>query len=338
VTDVQRPSTSEPEGPAPAAPPEPRQAPEITFAGGDEPRAPWVDDAEEDVAPLLDPYLHAPKPPAPQANASALAASALIAALLLGPLGAILAIVFGWYARQRIELRDPGPGGQREGRVIANLAIVLGVVLTMAWGGALSYVAWTRLYRPEPMAAAAAPAVPPEPFAAPRTPAPTPKRAAPAPSAPQHTKVQHEGQITVVDVGVETPSLAEELARQRAEASTSGETVLMMTTSGDCAPCRGVEASLRDPLMQSALGHVRLVRVDLYAFHEDLDALKMPHDRYPGFFLLALDLSPRDGIDGGEWGDDVAANIAPVLGAFMRGKYAQRKEAWKPVAGSGMSL
>ena len=90
-------------------------------------------------------------------------------------------------------------------------------------------------------------------------------------------------------------------------------------------------------LATSVLG-VRLVRVDLYAFGEDLEALKIPHDRYPGFFLLALDLQPRDGIDGGEWGDDIAPNIAPVLGAFVRGKFTQRKEPWKPVAGSGMSL
>ena len=324
VTDAQRPSTPEPEGPAP----------EITFAGGDEPRSPWADDAGEAAPPLLDPYLHAPMPTAPQANASALAASALLAALLLGPVGAIFAIVFGWYARQRIERA----GGHREGHVVATLAVALGVVLTMAWGGALSYVVWTRRYHAEPLAAAPVPAAPPEPFAAPRAAAPKPRRAEPSLSAPQHTKVRREGQITVVDVGVETPSLAEELERQRAEASADGEAVLLMTTAGECAPCRGVDASLRDPLMQTALAHVRLVRVDLYVFHEDLDTLKIPHERFPGFFLLALDLLPRDGIDGGEWGDDVAPNIAPVLGAFVRGKYAQRKEAWKPVTGSGTSI
>jgi hypothetical protein len=339
VTDAESPSTPEPERPVPSAPLEPRRAPEISlgggFAGGDEPRSPWLTDRDEDSAPLLDPYLHAAAP-APQADGSSLAASALLAALLLGPVGAILAIVFGWYARQQIERA----GGRRSGHVLATLAMVLGVALTMVWGGALSYLAWTRRYSAEAMAAGVPTpvVVPPEPFAAPRTAPPVQRRREPVLSAPQHTKVQREGQMTVVDVGVETPSLAEELARQRAEASADGETVLVMTTAGDCAPCRGVDSSLRDPLMQTALAHVRLVRVDLYVFGEDLEALKMPHDHFPGFFLLALDLLPRDGIDGGEWGDDIAPNIAPVLGAFVRGKYAQRKEAWKPVTGSGMSL
>jgi hypothetical protein len=338
VTDAQSPSTPEPERPAPSAPPEPPRAPEISlaggFAGGDEPRPPWLTEGGEEAPPLLDPYLHAP-PPAPQGDGSSLAASALLAALLLGPVGAILAIVFGWYARQQ----TARAGGRREGHVVATLAMVLGVALTMTWGGALSYLAWTRHNRAEPVAAAGVPALVTLPPVAPPRAAPSaPRRREPVLSAPQHTKVERAGQITVVDVGVETPSLSEELARQRAEASADGETVLVMTTSGDCAPCRGVDASLRDPLMQTALAHVRLVRVDLYVFNEDLDALKMPHDHYPGFFLLSLDLLPRDGIDGGEWGDDIAPNIAPVLGAFMRGKLAQRKEAWKPVTGSGMSL
>jgi hypothetical protein len=90
--------------------------------------------------------------------------------------------------------------------------------------------------------------------------------------------------------------------------------------------------------MQTALAGVRLVRVDGILFHEDLDALRVPHDDIPGFFLLAPDLTPRDGIDGGEWGDDIAPNIAPVLGAFVRGKYAVRRSPWTPLPPSGVSL
>ncbi len=332
MTDAPRPSTSEPEPPA-----DPRQAPEVTFAGGDDPR-PWAEvpgpRSDDDAPPLLDPYFHPPPPSTAISDTTTLARNA-VRVLLLGPVGAILGIVFGWDALQRIERE----GGRRSDRVAAILAMALGGLLTMVWGGALSYLAWTHFYRAEPVAAAAPPpVVPPEPFAAPRTPPPRPRPADPVPSSPQHTKLQREGQITVVDVGVETPSLKEELARQRADASAEGETVLVMTTAADCAPCRGLDSSLRDPLMQSALAHVRLVRVDLYVFHEDLDTLKIPHERFPGFFLLAPDLLPRDGIDGGEWGDDIAANIAPVLGPFLRGKYTQRKEPWKPVTGSGVAL
>jgi len=116
------------------------------------------------------------------------------------------------------------------------------------------------------------------------------------------------------------------------------ETVLVMTTGAGCAPCRSVEQALSDPLMQSALSAVRLVRVDSELFHEDLVALRIPHDRLPGFFLLSPDLTPRDGIDGGEWDDDIPANVAPVLGAFVRGKLTDRRARWRPVPASGVSL
>jgi hypothetical protein len=296
-----------------------------------------TDDPDPDPPPLDDPYVLASPPPA-RAGVSPLATTSVFAALFLGPLGSILAIVFGWYARREITQR----GARRAGYGWATAGLTLGVVLTMFWGGLLSYLASSWRYHalsptPEPVAVAPAGATDPPP----RAPAPAPPPSAspePGPSAPKVTKVHRQGQITVVDVGVSTAALSEELARQRAEASSAGETMLVMTTAGRCDPCRGVDRSLADPLMQTALSRVRLVRVDLELFHEDLDALKIPHRRFPGFFLLALDLTPKDGIDGGEWDDDIAVNIAPVLGAFVRGKYPTRREAWRPVPGSGMRL
>jgi hypothetical protein len=287
----------------------------------------------------------APKPPAPRASLSPLALSSVLAALLLGPVGAILAILFGWYARHEIERA----GGRRAGYALATMGVVLGMILTPAWGGLLSYLVWTGTYRRDP-----ASGTDPEPPAAdppaslmtppsPSTPAPqaSPNLGLPRSlpmAAPAHTHVEHEGQITVVDLGRATSSLSDELARQRAQAAITGETMVVMTLHWGCAPCSGVDQALRDPLMQTALARVRLVRVDVETFREDLDALRIPSERLPGFFLLAIDLSPRDGIDGGEWNADVAPNMAPVLGAFVRGKYAERRERWRPVPGSGMAL
>ena len=64
----------------------------------------------------------------------------------------------------------------------------------------------------------------------------------------------------------------------------------------------------------------------------------MPIKAIPGFFLLSPDLSPKDAINGGEWDDDIPPNIAPVLGAFMRGKYAKRREGWHASPSSGIRL
>jgi hypothetical protein len=287
--------------------------------------------APEPEEPLLDPYLL--PPPAPPAGLSRLALSALVAAFL-GPVGAILAIVFGHYARREIERS----GQRRHGYALATTGMVLGVVLTMLWGGMLSYLAWTVRYRvdpagEEPGVAAPEPKAPPEP---------QPPHVGPPPEvgpfAPRYTKVNRIGGLTVTDLGSSSVSLGEELAKQRAEASTAGETMLVMTTANRCDPCRGVDLALGDARMQSALARVRLVRVDVHVFHEDLEQLKIPDDAIPGFFLLAPDLTPRDGVNGGEWDDDVPVNIAPVLGPFLRGQYAQRRIPWHPVPSSGMTL
>lgn len=297
--------------------------------------------ADDALPPLDDPYLRAPAPP--RATLSSLALGS-VGALLLGPVGAIAAIVFGWAALRDIERS----AGRRRGEGIARLGLGLGVVLTCAWGGVLALVVGGGA-RPEAAAAASLPApVRPavtaeerEPPAAPSatgSPSPAPKVTTPAIAAPKQTRAAVEGAITVVDVGVAVTSLAEELAKQRAEAAQAGQTLVVMTTAAQCDPCRGVDASLRDPLLQTALARVRLVRVDIPAFHEELEGLRVPHERFPGFFLLGPDLSPRDGIDGGEWDDDVARNIAPVLGAFVRGKYATRREAWKALPGTGVQL
>jgi hypothetical protein len=263
--------------------------------------------------------------------------SALLSALLLGPVGAILAILFGWYARREIERS----AGRRSGYALATLGMALGLVLTPAWGGAMSYLAWTRTLHAHPVAGPDPGPPRPDPTAPSPPPASaTPPTASPGTQlfAPPRTRVEREGRITVVDLGRATPSLSDELARQRAGAAAAGDTVVVMTTAWRCDPCRGVDRALGDPLMQTALARVRLVRVDADAFQEDLAALRIPHSQVPGFFLLAPDLTPRDGIDGGEWDDDLAANMAPVLGAFVRGKYAERRQSWRPVPASGMAL
>jgi Domain of unknown function (DUF4190) len=314
------------------------------------PEAPSPPDAD-DLPYLPDPYYVAPPPsppappparpaPSPRAGLSKLALSSLLSAVLLGPVGAILAILFGWYARREIERA----GTRRSGYELATVGLVLGSLLTPVWGGVLSYLAWMRVYRTPPASIAdARPA--PSPIAVPPGrvpqgpvgPVPLAPNAA-APTVPRRTHVAREGGITVVDLGTATASLSEELARQRAEAAASGETVVVMTTAGRCDPCRGVDRALPDPRMQTALHKVRLLRVDVEIFQEDLEALRMPADRIPGFFLPAPDLTPRDGIDGGEWDEDIAANIARVLGPFVRGKYLERREPWRPVPGSGVTL
>jgi hypothetical protein len=143
------------------------------------------------------------------------------------------------------------------------------------------------------------------------------------------------GNITVVDVALGVASLPSELRQQHTEALLHGERLVLQTATTGCVPCQGVASSLSDPRMQNALDHVRLVRVDSSSFEEDLEELQIPAHPVPGFFLLDSDLKVTDGINGGEWEDDVAVNIAPVLGPFLRGNYPKRRSPWKKLPRPG---
>jgi hypothetical protein len=81
--------------------------------------------------------------------------------------------------------------------------------------------------------------------------------------------------------------------------------------------------------MQEALSGAHVVRVDLENYSTDLQRQGIPTQFAPGFALLSTDNRPVDYIHGGEWDEDLAANIAPVLGHFVRGAHFQRRHPWE---------
>ncbi len=306
-------------------------------------RRPTLFDVDPGAPRLVDPFLEqriAPPPKPPISRA------ALVAALLpfvLGPIGALAAMPVALAGR-----RHTAPGGLR-GRWLANLGLAAGVLGSLAWlivavGVVVLDLQDRKLAalradagRPEvaePREVESPPSAPPAADASSSPLGPRPfaqKRLPPDGTVPRTTREAQIGTLTVVDIGVDEPSLRAALEVQRAKARAEGEEIMVMTVASSCVPCEGVHASLGDERMQVALEKIRLVRVDLEVFRDDLSGLKMQAQRYPGYFLLTDDLSPRDAIDGGEWGEDIAENIAPVLGPFARGRYRDRKHEWRGV-------
>lgn len=269
-------------------------------------------------------------------SSSPLIVTAIVAPLLGGPVGSVAAIVFGWAARHEpLEVTSP------RRRHLALFGMCLGLVFTFVWAAVMAYVAISlerglRMSRDDAAVESEQSA---NTAAVPTTPGVSESKSdEPLPPISKVTTVRREGAVTVVDIGSLVSSLSTELAKERAEAWRVGDVTVVMTTRPGCEPCQRFTEALSDPLMQTALSHVRLVRIDVEVFDEDLPSLKIPTDKLPGFYLLAPDLYPRDGIDGGEWGPDVASNMAPVLGAFVRGKYATRKRSWQPVSDNRIQL
>jgi hypothetical protein len=253
-----------------------------------------------------------------------------------GPILGVIAVVLGILGWRQITKA----GGLMRGRVTAAMGIASGFLSIAFFVAEVAlYLALTRGPKTASNGAPADKSQDPATGVSPSNneedPAAGTTGLTPADPPSTTSTVTTVGNITVVDVALGVASLSNELRQQHAEATAHGERLLLETTSPACAPCQGVATALSDPRMQTALDHVRLVRVDRDPFEEDLAELEIPSRPFPGFFLLDSDLRVTDGINGGEWDDDVAINIAPVLGPFVRGGYAKRRSPWKKLPRPG---
>lgn len=291
---------------------------------------------------LADPYIGKPPPPPPKPPLAPAALTAFLLSWL--PVASIASIPIGV-----VGLRQTRSRGVR-GRGLAIAALALGTLTTIAYGAAgvwagVSYVDGERrvahseeVRRERRVRERTAEEDPGQ-----TTQAPLVERVVPRPdtpkdgTVPKETLTKNRGKVTVVEIGTNEKSLRDALLREINTAKVDRKQVLVMISGAGCKPCAGVLESLDDAPMQEALAATRLVIVD-EVFSDDLDALKIPHQAYPSFALLASDATPRDAIDGGEWGADIATNIAPVLGPFVRGEYKTRKRSWKPAPGGGIFL
>lgn len=240
-------------------------------------------------------------------------------------IGGVLAIVLGITARTEIARS----AGRETGNAAAISGIVLGAlniascVIGIAVG--IAYVA-----RPAPApAAVAAPALP-----VPAAPAPSarpPRRAQPGNATREQTRREGVlGSVRVVDAAAGSgKSLRRVLESEQRAASLAGERLVVYVAGPNCLPCNGVMLSLSDARLQRALGRARLLRVDASEFGADLVALGVPAETVPGFALLGPGQRVVDYIDGGEWDADIPENIAPVLGAFVSGKYRTRRRSFQ---------
>ncbi|MCL2450977.1 MAG: hypothetical protein FWD17_18690, partial [Polyangiaceae bacterium] len=122
--------------------------------------------------------------------------------------------------------------------------------------------------------------------------------------------------------------LAVQLAKAVAAAEAAGESVLVETTAPECEACAEIETAMLDPQAREALARVRIVGVDVGEFHSELGRLRMDETTAPWFYLLDTHGEPRDAISADEWDDNDAAQIAPVLRAFVRGRLQSRRHSW----------
>lgn len=269
------------------------------------------------------------QPPGPlkvSGTASLALASGVLSFVCLWGLGGVLAIVIGWIAHSEIERSQ----GRLSGKGLASAGIGLGIanlVTSMVGIGILFALA----LRPDAPSTVTGPAVP-----GPMAPAPILPPVAPLPAAPPSveelaplpTLPPQVGKIAIVEAEEDSGPLERQLLTQLAESAKAGEHVMLWTVTPGCEPCAAVGRALPDARMQRALKGVRIVRADATSFAPELRRLGVPIDLFPGFTLLDARAQPTDHINGGEWGDDIPANIAPVLDKFVRRTLKARRYQW----------
>lgn len=154
-------------------------------------------------------------------------------------------------------------------------------------------------------------------------------KAPPTPQTWRETRTETVGAIKIVDLGGDEPTLRGALQTQMKAAKADNKEVLVLVMADNCDPCKKLKEALSDPTMQDALSPVVVVRVNALVFERELMDMNFRTAERPGLYLLSSDGTPRDGITGAEWDEDIPANMAPVLKSFVRGKYKNRRHKFQ---------
>jgi hypothetical protein len=286
----------------------------------------------EPGTPLPDPFVARANDPArTSGNAIASVVLSLLGFVCLPAIGGLLGVTLGVAAKSEINHSQ----GRIAGQALATTGIALGALnLIVTVLGVAGLVSWldTLDASSGPTVAPIATASPPFVAPAPSTKRPAATRAGAKSGASSREGgivVTRIGGVTLVDVDRDVDSLKNELDRQATAARTDGQKLLLWLVTPDCRPCNGVAAALPEATMQEALAGMRLVRLDVRDFGVELAFIGAPTQKIPGFVLVGSDLRATDYVHGGEWDDDIAKNIAPVLGKFVRGTYITRREPWR---------
>jgi hypothetical protein len=244
----------------------------------------------------------------------------------IGGVGAVILGIIGYGEIKRSEGRQYGEGFAVAGIALGVLhlaAIVVGFAALLAFSA-------------RPAAFAGAPPPTPSPTLAPPstpgtkpTPPPTPAEQPGAATRESGTRSTRFGGVTLVDPGSDPSTLQALVQGELTQAASANQKVVLWVSTPDCAPCTGVSVALANTRLQASLDGVRLVRIDARDYQVELVRRGIPVDVLPGFALLGGRGEPIDYVNGGEWDADIAENIAPVLGSFVKGTYRKRRNPWR---------
>ena len=92
-----------------------------------------------------------------------------------------------------------------------------------------------------------------------------------------------------------------------------------------CPSCAALGYALSRGVLTHKLGKIRILRLDLDEFEQEIRGMHLPIDRVPGFILVDGSGRISDFLDAGEWNTNDPAEFAPILVQFVSGNLHQRR-------------
>jgi len=240
----------------------------------------------------------------------------ILSIMCFGILTGIPAIVLGLMSRKSIQQSGGalGGGGMAVGGIVTGS---IGTAVTLLYFVFFAVGMYSATHAASSLSAGGGGAL-----TLPTVTAPTATAPPAAEAAPTTTRF---GKIRVTDLHRASVTLQGQLEDEVRRASAEGHTVLVETSASWCSSCKEFAAALPDPAMQRALDKVDIVRVDVDEFATEIGQLQMSAPAVPFFFKVDSTARATDAVSGDEWDDNTAKNMAPVLGAFVRGTLTKRR-------------
>ena len=123
-----------------------------------------------------------------------------------------------------------------------------------------------------------------------------------------------DAHFTLVKLSRSTGDLHSQLQQQEQQAEKSHEKMFVQITADWCIHCRMLNASLNNSKMKDAFKGTYIVQVDADEWKDQLGSIGIQLNGIPAFYQISKDgLVTSYTINGGAWGEDTVANMAPPL-------------------------
>lgn len=120
--------------------------------------------------------------------------------------------------------------------------------------------------------------------------------------------------FTVVKLSKSAGELKSQMLAQQQQSEKLHQKIFVQLTADWCIHCRKLNASLANKKMKDAFQRTYIVQLDVDEWKDQLGSIDVHPNGIPAFYQIGENgLATNYTINGGAWGEDMVANMAPPL-------------------------